>query len=250
MSVLVIIPTYCERDSIGSVMRNVRASRPDADVLVVDDSSPDGTADIVRLQALRDGQVFLLERSSKDGLGRAYMAGFGWALERGYRIIVEMDADGSHRTDHLDAIISGLDEADLVIGSRWVPGGSTVGWSVFRQSISRAGNLYARLVLALPLRDATSGYRAFKADSLALCLPSEPSSQGYAFQVEMAWRLHRSGFRVLEVPIAFFEREAGMSKMTVAIAVEAAVRILQWRFQRRDVLRDLPSRPGQDTTEG
>jgi len=229
---LVIVPTYCERDVIAATLSAVRRTVKDADVLVVDDGSPDGTAEVVASLARADSRIHLLQRGSKDGLGRAYMAGFTWALERGFDRIVEMDADGSHRAEHLADILAALEAADLVVGSRWVRGGSTVGWSLSRRLVSRAGNLYARTMLGIPVRDATSGFRAFDARALRLCLPATEASQGYAFQVEMVWRFHRRGLRIAEVPIVFHERESGESKMTLGIAAEAAIGILRWRMSR------------------
>jgi dolichol-phosphate mannosyltransferase len=230
---LVIIPTYCERGMIAVTLERVRSASPFADILVVDDASPDGTADMVRARQVSDPSVFLLCRESKRGLGPAYVDGFRWAAERRYDIIVEMDADGSHDAQDLHRLISGLETADLVIGSRWVTGGATVGWSRLRKIISRSGNLYARGILGLDVRDATSGYRAFAAAPLMSCLSGDISTQGYAFQVEMVWRFQKAGFRVTEAPIVFYEREAGASKMSMGIIAEAASQILRWRFSSR-----------------
>lgn len=230
---LVLVPTYCERDVIESTLSAIRSAVPEASILVIDDASPDGTADVVSPLAERDDRINLLQRKSKDGIGRAYLAGFAWGFEHGFDPMVEMDADGSHRAEQLPEILKALHRADLVIGSRWVAGGSTVGWSRFRRLVSRAGNRYARIILGIPVRDATSGFRAFDASALRRCLPGTEAAQGYAFQVEMVWRFHRAGLRIAEVPIAFHERESGESKMTLGIAVEAATRILRWRSTRR-----------------
>lgn len=228
---LIIIPTYCEHEVIAASLMGIRHALPECDVLVVDDASPDGTAEVVLGLAANDGRVHLLARPRKDGLGRAYVAGFQWALERHYDVVVEMDADGSHRVEDLQSVLATIAEAELVIGSRWVPGGRTVGWPLRRRIISRAGNWYARWGLALPVHDATSGLRAFRADALRRCLPHAGAAHGYAFQVEMAWRVHRKGMRIVEVPITFKEREQGSSKMSIAIALEAAVLVPRWRLE-------------------
>ena len=230
MKTLVVIPTYCEEDSIQATVRGVRAHCPTADVLVVDDGSPDATQARVHELMARDDRIRLMARPGKDGLGRAYVAAFRQGLAEGYDVLVEMDADGSHRPVDLPGLLSALDQADLVIGSRWVEGGATEGWPMVRRLISKGGNRYARAVLRFPIKDSTSGFRAFDARALATCLPERPAAQGYAFQVEMAWRLWSAGFQVREAPILFRERTEGASKMTVGIAVEAAARILQWRL--------------------
>lgn len=235
---LVIVPTFCERDVISLTLERIRFASPGIHVLVVDDASPDGTADMVRARQAHDASVFLLCRESKQGLGPAYLDAFRWAAQRDYDVIVEMDADGSHDAGDLRRLISGLDDADLVIGSRWVSGGATAGWSLPRRIISRSGNMYARWILGLDVRDATSGYRAFAALPLMSCLSDDMSTQGYGFQVEMVWRFHRAGLRIAEVPIVFHEREAGASKMSVGIIAEAAVQILLWRLFYRLQNRD------------
>jgi dolichol-phosphate mannosyltransferase len=197
-------------------------------VLVVDDGSPDGTAKLVADRAEGEPRVWLLERSGKEGLGAAYRAGFAWGLERGYEALVEMDADMSHPPDRLPALLDGLDEADLVIGSRYVPGGRTVNWSRLREAISRGGNAYVRLALGLPVHDSTAGYRAYRRAVLEELPVAAVRSNGYSFQIEMAHRAWQEGFRVAEVPITFTERASGESKMSRQIVVEALARVAQW----------------------
>ncbi|RYV50697.1 polyprenol monophosphomannose synthase [Pengzhenrongella frigida] len=228
MRTVVIIPTYNERDALPVTLARVRAAVPDADVLVVDDGSPDGTGQLADRAAADDAGVHVLHRASKLGLGQAYVAGFTWALARGYEVVVEMDADGSHRAEDLPRLLAALPDADLVLGSRWVPGGRVVNWPTHRQLLSRGGNTYTRLMLGFPLRDATGGFRAYRAPLLASLDLGAVASHGYCFQVDMAWRVLRAGGRVVEVPITFVEREQGTSKMSREIVVEALVRITSW----------------------
>ena len=228
MNAVVIIPTYNEAGSIEDVIGRVLAADPRVDVLVVDDGSPDGTAALVRALAAAGDRVHLLERSAKQGLGAAYRAGFAWGLERGYGAMVEMDADLSHPPERLPALLDGLERADLVIGSRYVPGGRTVNWSPLRKAISRGGNLYVRLALRLPVHDATAGYRAYRREVLEALPVAAVESNGYCFQVEMVHRTWQEGFRVLEVPIAFTERATGVSKMSRQIVAEALWRVTVW----------------------
>jgi dolichol-phosphate mannosyltransferase len=231
--VLVIIPTYNEAENVRMITERVRAAVPAADVLVADDNSPDGTGTIADELAAADPQVHVLHRAGKQGLGAAYLAGFGWAGERGYDAVVEMDADGSHAPEELPRLLDALADADLVIGSRWVPGGTVVNWPVHRFVLSRGANLYTRLALGMPVRDATGGYRAYRMSALEKMEPETVSSQGYCFQVDLAWRAHRSGFRVVEVPIRFAERERGASKMSMAIVGEALWRVTVWGARAR-----------------
>jgi dolichol-phosphate mannosyltransferase len=231
--VLVIIPTYNEAENVRMITERVRAAVPAADVLVADDNSPDGTGTIADELAAADPQVHVLHRAGKQGLGAAYLAGFGWAGERGYDAVVEMDADGSHAPEELPRLLDALADADLVIGSRWVPGGTVVNWPVHRFVLSRGANLYTRLALGMPVRDATGGYRAYRMSALEEMEPETVSSQGYCFQVDLAWRAHRSGFRVVEVPIRFAERERGASKMSMAIVGEALWRVTVWGARAR-----------------
>lgn len=232
MRTLVIIPTYNEVATIDRAVEAVLAAEPRADVLVVDDSSPDGTGKVVqqRIDARGDTppRVHLLQRPGKQGLGVAYRAGFDWGLARGYDALVEMDADLSHPADRLPALLDALADADLAIGSRYVRGGATRNWSRLRWAISRAGNLYVQLALGLPVRDATAGYRAYRRGLLAALPLGQVQSSGYCFQIEMAHRTWQLGYRIVEIPITFTEREAGQSKMSRKIVVEALWRVAVW----------------------
>jgi dolichol-phosphate mannosyltransferase len=200
---------------------------------VIDDGSPDGTGEIADRMAAVDDQVHVLQRTAKRGLGAAYVAGFRWALERGYGTVVEMDADGSHQPEELTRLLAALDHADLVLGSRYIPGGRVENWPRRREALSRGGNAYTRLLLGIELRDATGGYRAMRADALRSLDLDDVASQGYCFQVDLAWRAVRAGLRVVEVPITFVEREEGSSKMSGAIVREALWRVTQWGIRHR-----------------
>ncbi|QNE45356.1 polyprenol monophosphomannose synthase [Frigoribacterium sp. NBH87] len=220
------------------IVGRLLASAPEAHVLVVDDGSPDGTGELADSLAASDERVHVEHRSGKLGLGAAYVFGFGWGLERGYEVLVEMDADGSHPPETLPAMLarvtsSAPDAPALAIGSRWVPGGSVVNWPLSRQLLSRGGNTYARLALGLQLRDVTAGFRAYRAESVRAMDLQGVDSKGYCFQVDMTLRVLDQGARVVEVPIEFREREAGESKMSQAIVVEAMLRVTQWGLQRR-----------------
>jgi dolichol-phosphate mannosyltransferase len=228
MRTLVVIPTYNEAESIAGLMEQVLDAHPGVDVLVVDDGSPDGTADIVDKAMTAESRLHLLERSAKEGLGAAYRAGFRWGMDRGYDALVEIDADFSHPPDRLPALLGALETADVAIGSRYVPGGATVGWSPVRKAISRLGNAYVRFVIGLPVHDATAGYRAFRADVLRALAVESSESNGYCFQIEMAHRAWQEGFRIVEVPITFTERVAGTSKMHRRIVLEALIRVTGW----------------------
>jgi dolichol-phosphate mannosyltransferase len=231
MRTLVIIPTYNERDALPHAVRRTRQAVPGADVLVVDDNSPDGTGDLADAAAAADPQVHVLHRTAKDGLGRAYVAGFGWALARGYELVVEMDADGSHRPEDLPRLLERAalpDAPDLVLGSRWVPGGDVVNWPGHREILSRGGNLWVRLALGVPVQDATGGFRVYRAATLRRLPLEEIESQGYCFQVDMTWRVHRDGGSIVELPITFVERAEGQSKMSRAIVLEALWRTTAW----------------------
>lgn len=231
--VLVVVPTYDERDNLERVVARLRAAVPQAQVLVADDNSPDGTGDLADALAAGDENVHVLHRPGKQGLGAAYLAGFAWGLERGFDVLVEMDADGSHQPEQLPCLLDALREADLVLGSRWVPGGSVVNWPLSRKLISRGGTTYARLALGLPIRDVTGGYRAFRADALRRLDLHDVASQGYCFQIDLAWRAVQRGLRVVEVPITFVERERGQSKMSGAIVRESLVRVTAWGLAHR-----------------
>jgi apolipoprotein N-acyltransferase len=225
---LVILPTYDERRTIGEVISRVRATRPDVDVLVVDDGSPDGTGEAVREIAASEPRVRLMSRSKKEGLAPAYLAGFRWALDRGYDLVVEMDADLSHQPEELPHLLEGADRFDLTIGSRYIPGGSVTNWGKVRLALSRAGNRYARLALGLPVSDATSGYRVYRRGLLSHLLAGGVHSDGYGFQVELAYRSWRDGYVVGEVPITFREREHGHSKISRRIVFEALAEVTWW----------------------
>ena len=231
--ILVLIPTYNERENLPPIVSRVRGAVPEADVLVLDDSSPDGTGDIADGLAADDDQVRVLHRTRKEGLGMAYLAGFAWALERGYDVMVEMDADGSHQPEQLPSLLAALADADLVLGSRWVPGGSVVNWPFHRKFLSVGGNLYVRFLLGMPISDATGGFRAYRASTLRALDLHKVASQGYCFQVDLAWRATRTGLRVVEVPIAFVERTIGDSKMSQDIVKESLRSITTWGARYR-----------------
>ncbi len=226
--VAVIIPTYNERDNLEPIVSRVRSAVPDADILVVDDGSPDGTGEIADKLAASDQQVHVMHRQSKAGLGAAYIAGFGWALDRGYGVLVEMDADGSHDPAQLPLLLSALSGADLVIGSRYVPGGTTVNWPKSREFLSRGANTYVRLMLGIGVHDATGGYRAYRAATLRAIGLDEVESQGYCFQIDLTLRTKETGRKIAEVPITFTERARGASKMSRAVIAEALIRVAQW----------------------
>lgn len=234
---LVIVPTYNESESISEVTERLFKGDSSLELLVVDDASPDGTAEVVRRLADGDARVHLLERSAKTGLGGAYVAGFRWALERGYEIVVEMDADLSHDPGQVPALVAALQDAELAIGSRYIPGGRVVNWGRFRRALSRGGNIYAGFWLRFGVTDSTSGFRAYRGSTLRSEDLTTVASQGYAFQIEMTRRVHRSGGRIVEVPITFVERSAGESKMSRRIVIEALREVTIWglrdRFQRR-----------------
>jgi len=229
----VVIPTYQERENIEPIVARVRAAVPDAHVLVADDNSPDGTGAIVDALAAEDAHVHVLHREGKQGLGRAYLAGFAWGMDHGFDVLVEMDADGSHQPEQLPHLLTALEDADLVLGSRWVPGGRVENWPLHRKVISRAGTTYARLALGVPIRDVTGGYRAFRTSTLTALGLDDVASQGYCFQIDLAWRAVQRGLRVVEVPITFVERERGESKMSGAIVRESLVRVTAWGLAYR-----------------
>jgi len=231
--ILVLIPTYNERENVSLIVSRVRAAVPEADVLVLDDNSPDGTGQVADQLAAADGQVRVLHRKSKEGLGAAYLAGFAWALEHGYDVMVEMDADGSHQPEQLGSLLGALAGADVVLGSRWVPGGSVVNWPFHRKFLSVGGNLYVRVLLGMPIGDATGGFRAYRASALRTLDLHEVASQGYCFQVDLAWRAIRAGLTVVEVPITFVERTIGDSKMSQDIVNESLRSITMWGARYR-----------------
>jgi dolichol-phosphate mannosyltransferase len=231
--VVMVVPTYNEVDNLADVVARVRRCTPHVDILVVDDSSPDGTGDLAVRLAADDAQVRVLHRPVKQGLGAAYVAGFRAALEAGYDVIGEMDADGSHQPEQLPRLLAALTEADLVIGSRWVPGGSVVNWPWHRRALSRGGNLYTRLLLGMPVRDATAGFRLYRRETLETVDVDRVQSLGYVFQVELVYRTLHAGLRVVEVPIEFVERIRGDSKMTPEVARESLARITRWGLAQR-----------------
>jgi len=233
MATLVILPTYNEREALPATLAALREDCPEVDVLVVDDNSPDGTGRWAARYATADPQVSVLHRRAKEGLGRAYLAGFAWGLERGYDLLVEMDADSSHRSIDLPALLAAAREADLVIGSRWVPGGAVENWPWHRRLLSRAATTYTRVALGMGVRDATAGFRVYTARTLRSLDLSGVTSQGYCFQTDMAWRVHRMGGRIREVPITFVERTAGQSKMSAGIVAEALWRVTAWGLRHR-----------------
>jgi dolichol-phosphate mannosyltransferase len=229
------MPTYNELDSLAGVARHLLATVPDVEVLVVDDNSPDGTGALADALASEYPRVHVLHRSHRDGLGKAYLAGFAWAREQDYDIVVEMDADGSHPAETMPAMLDALSQLPrpgLVIGSRWIPGGSVVNWPRRRLLLSRAANTYARLALHMPVHDITAGYRAYPID-VVTAIASDIDSRGYSFQIEMALRVFDAGYPIVEVPIVFHEREAGSSKMSFGIVLEAMTGVTRWGVQRR-----------------
>lgn len=233
---LVIIPTYDERDNLPGVVDRLLAAAPDVSVLIADDNSPDGTGQVADALAADDprGRISVLHREGKQGLGAAYIAGFRWGLERGYTVLVEMDADGSHPPERLPAMLQAVDAgADLAIGSRYVPGGDVLNWPWQRHVISRGGNIYSRIMLGVGIKDITAGYRAYRADALAELDLDSIESKGYCFQIDMTWRLLGNGRTVVEVPITFTERTVGHSKMSESIFREAAVNVARWGWEKR-----------------
>lgn len=230
---LVILPTYNEQTSLQSVVSRIHQTLPNADILVVDDGSADGTAELADALAA-DVRVQVLHRSHKQGLGSAYLAGFRWAENRGYAVIIECDADGSHQPEQLPALLEALtDDVSLVIGTRWMPGGSVRNWPWYRRLISKAGTGFARFALRSRLRDMTSGMRAFRFSALQRLNLDDVTADGYGFQVEMAWRLERQGDLVREVPIDFVERTQGRSKMSAGIVLEALWLVTVWGWKLR-----------------
>ncbi|SDC09654.1 polyprenol monophosphomannose synthase [Actinokineospora iranica] len=231
--VLVVIPTYNERENLGPIVKRLHAAAPKTHVLVVDDGSPDGTGDLADELAADDERINVLHRTQKAGLGAAYVAGFQWALERDYAVIVEMDADGSHAPEDLPRLLDALGDADLSIGSRWVAGGKVVNWPIRREVLSRGANLYSRMALGAKVKDLTGGYRAYRRAVLEKLRLHNVASQGYCFQIDLAWRTIEAGFTVVEVPITFADREHGESKMSGNIVREALIRVTKWGLRRR-----------------
>jgi dolichol-phosphate mannosyltransferase len=239
MTALVCIPTYDEAENIAGIVQRTLAAVPDAHVLIADDDSPDGTGAIADGLALADPRVHVLHRAAKQGLGAAYCAAFSWGLRHGYDVLVEMDADGSHRPEQLPGLLAALRDADVAIGSRWVRGGAVEGWPLSRLLISRAGSLYARLALGIDQRDATSGFRAYRAEAIRVIGPEGITSEGYSFQIEMLWNAVLGGLTVAEVPITFADRALGHSKMSSRIVLEAILKVTRWGVAA------LPTRPAR-----
>lgn len=232
--VLAIVPTYDERENLPLIVGRLSTALPQVHVLVVDDGSPDGTGEVADGLAAADDRVHVMHRTEKAGLGAAYIAGFRWGLAHGYDVLVEMDADGSHAPEQLHRLLDRIDDgADLVLGSRYVPGGSVVNWPKHREWLSRGGNIYSRVALGVSLRDITGGFRAYRRAVLEALPLDDIASEGYCFQVDLAWRTAKLGYRVEEVPITFTEREIGESKMSGGIVREALLRVTQWGVQDR-----------------
>lgn len=232
---LVIIPTYNERENLPLIVRRVHDACPAVHVLVVDDGSPDGTGELADELALADpDRVHVMHRASKDGLGAAYLAGFAWGMERRYSVLVEMDADGSHAPEQLHRLLEAIDQgADLVIGSRYVPGGTIRNWPRRRYALSKTANTYARVLLGVTIHDITAGYRAYRREVLEKVDLSAVDSKGYCFQIDLTWRTINNGFTVVEVPITFSERELGQSKMSGSNIREAMFKVADWGIRGR-----------------
>lgn len=228
MTTVVCIPTYNERENLPRILERLFAANPDVRALIIDDGSPDGTGALADHLAAADPRIGVLHRTMKAGLGAAYRAGFDRAIAEGADVVVEMDADGSHAPEQLPSLLAALDGADLVLGSRWVRGGAVRNWPLHRRLLSQGGNLYARLLLRVPIRDITGGYRAFRTSTLHVIDYQRVAAQGYVFQVDMAYRAHRAGLRIAEVPITFVERELGVSKMSGRIVREAMWQVTRW----------------------
>ncbi len=228
---LVCIPTYNERENISSIVEELLRVAP-VDVLIIDDNSPDGTGAVADGLADQHARVHVLHRPGKQGLGRAYLAGFRWALERTYKFIFEMDADFSHQPRYIPEFLRAIQDYDLVLGSRYVSGGGTVNWSSLRKLISKGGSLYARRILGVDVSDLTGGFKCFRREVLLAIDLDSVECTGYAFQIELTYRALEQGFRVKEIPIVFYEREAGRSKMDSSIVLEAATKVWGMRFRK------------------
>ena len=226
---LVVLPTYNEAENLPPMLEQILRYGPD--VLVVDDGSPDGTGQLAEdLRATHGDRLDVLHRPAKMGLGTAYVAGFGRALEKGYDYVLEMDCDFSHDPSFLPAFLERIETSDVVLGSRYIPGGGTVNWNLMRRFISRSGSLYSQLVLGLPYHDLTGGFKCFRRTVLEAIDLGSVRSNGYAFQIELTYRAHQRGFRIAELPIVFYERRVGSSKMSRAIVLEGMLRVWQFRF--------------------
>ena len=231
--VVMVIPTFNEVENIEWIVSRLRRAQPGVDVLIMDDNSPDGTGELADSMAAADPQIHVIHRTEKAGLGAAYLHGFAWALEQGYDVIGEMDADGSHQPEELYRLLNGMHAADLVIGSRYIPGGSVLNWPIKRLIMSRGGNLYVRLLLGTEIRDITAGYRLFKRSTLEAIDLDSVESAGYIFQTDLAARTVRAGLAVTEVPIQFVERVRGNSKLDGAVAKESIKMVTRWGIAER-----------------
>lgn len=231
--ILVVVPTYNEIDNVQIIVQNIREIVPEVDVLIADDNSPDGTGSLADQISERDPKVRVLHRTMKAGLGAAYLAAFEYAKAQKYDVVVEMDADGSHRAIDLRIILTALTDADVVLGSRWVKGGQVKNWPKRREILSRGGNIYTRMMLGIPIKDSTGGFRAYRVTALEKLDLDNVQSQGYCFQVDMAWRSVKAGLKVTEVPITFIEREIGESKMSGDIVKEALAKVTFWGIEKR-----------------
>jgi len=241
---LLCLPTYDERENLEPIVAAILAATPDVDVLVIDDNSPDGTGQLADGIAAREPRVQVLHRAGKEGLGKAYLAGFAWALARGYRYVLEMDADFSHDPRYLPGMLARVaQDADLVLGSRYVPGGGTVNWGLGRKLISRGGSLYARLILGVKVRDLTGGFKCFRREVLEAIDLASVECSGYSFQIELTYRALRRGFRVAELPIVFADRRVGQSKMSRRIVLEAIRKV--WAMRASRFVRALPKLPAR-----
>ncbi|WP_346845429.1 polyprenol monophosphomannose synthase [uncultured Rothia sp.] len=234
MRVLTVIPTYNEKENLPVVVERLRATMPEAHILVVDDNSPDGTGKVADRLSAEDSNIHVLHRTVKDGLGGAYLAGFEWGLSGGYDVLVEMDADGSHQPEQLPLLVQAVQEgADLAIGSRYIAGGKIKNWPLHRQILSRGANIYTKVVLGTKINDITAGFRAFKRDALERLNLEGIDSKGYVFQVDLAWRSEQAGFKITEVPITFIEREIGDSKMDGNIIFDSMTKVSRWGLKSR-----------------
>ncbi|GAB77168.1 dolichol-phosphate mannosyltransferase [Austwickia chelonae] len=231
--VVVLIPTYNERENLPVIAKRVREAVPECDILVLEDNSPDGTGEVADALAAEDDKIQVMHRKGKEGLGKAYLAGFEWAMEKGYDAVVELDADGSHRPEHLPSLLAAAANADVVIGSRWVPGGSVVNWPAHRKALSVYGNLYIAVLLGMPVRDATAGFRVYRTDALRMMGLEHVESHGYCFQTDLTWKAVKAGLEIVEVPIMFVEREIGDSKMSGDIVRESLINVTSWGLKYR-----------------
>lgn len=252
MKTLIIIPTYNEYENLGPLMTAVFANAAATDVLIVDDNSPDGTGQLAEQMRADDPRIHVMHRAGKLGLGTAYVAGFKYAIEHGYDAAFEMDADFSHDPRYLPDFLQAIEQADLVIGSRYIPGGSTPNWTLARRLISGCGNIFARIMLGIPVHDCTAGYRCYRREVLEHIDLDSVQSQGYAFQVELAYRVMKQHYKIVEIPIVFMDRRVGASKMSSKIVTEAFTFVLRARFskpQASDSALPLPDKQPEAVSE-